>query len=334
MTTTVTSTIKSAGGDYTSLSAWEAAKQADITLATGSDEIQQAECYDFTVTESVNIDGWTTDAGQYIRVYTPQAERHAGTIAAGFRITSSSSSAIAIAENYVRIEGLVVKAAGDDSGIQCNTVSGVGDVRVSHNVVVSNTGTSSGAGIDFNNTGSSVVVRISNNIVYDFRNATNIGYGIGFLNSTATAYVYNNTIYNCRRGIVTGSANQKLINNICDSNEADYAFAAGPHASSSNNTSSDTSVSTFGTQSVTPAYVDEANDDFHLDAGDTVAAGNGADLSADSDLPVTDDIDGEARSTWEIGADELTAGGGGGGSILLFVSKDMANITDMKDMRG
>jgi hypothetical protein len=58
------------------------------------------------------------------------------------------------------------------------------------------------------------------------------------------------------------------------------------------------------------AFVDEDGDDFHLNASDTVAKNKGTDLSGDSYLPFSDDIDGQTRSgTWDIGADEYVAAG-------------------------
>jgi hypothetical protein len=50
-------------------------------------------------------------------------------------------------------------------------------------------------------------------------------------------------------------------------------------------------------------FNDEGGDDFHLDASDTIANDNGADLSSDALLAVWNDIDGDERAS-DIGADE------------------------------
>ncbi|MFH1666726.1 MAG: hypothetical protein ABIA17_04055, partial [Elusimicrobiota bacterium] len=72
-----TKTIKSSGGDYTSLTAWEAGEQADLVAL---DRVAVAECYDFESVESpISINGWTTDAGHYIKIYVPPSERRAPT---------------------------------------------------------------------------------------------------------------------------------------------------------------------------------------------------------------------------------------------------------------
>ena len=66
------------------------------------------------------------------------------------------------------------------------------------------------------------------------------------------------------------------------------------------------------------AFVNEGADDFHLDAGDTVAEGNGTDLSADAAYPISSDIDSETMSgDFNVGPD-WTAAAGGGGSIPIF----------------
>lgn len=322
MTTTVTKTIKSADGDYTSLSAWESANQADITLATGSDTIQQAECYNFASADTLTLSGWTTAAGQYIRIFTPQAQRHAGTIASGFRLTQNGSDgAIRLAEEFVRIEGLVVLITdvGDNGIGDVGIPNAAGDIRISHCVVASTlspVSTQTGRGLNFSSLAATPVLKAWNNIIYDFGNGgSSTGFGISLISSSAVAYLYNNTVHSCRFGIVTGSANHLLKNNLCDSNSAgDYTGTVS--ASSVTNLASDTTSPNNDLDSQDPAYVDEAGDDFHLAAGDAVDVGT--DLSADANLPFDDDIDGETRSgAWDVGADEIVAAGGGGLAIPI-----------------
>ena len=75
MATTVVKTIRASGGDYTTLTAWEAANQGDLTLL---DEIRIAECYNDWPTglsDNLIITGSVTDATRYMKV----------TVAAGHR---------------------------------------------------------------------------------------------------------------------------------------------------------------------------------------------------------------------------------------------------------
>lgn len=107
MATESISSIRSSGGDYTSLTSWEAGEQADIVTA---DEIAIAECYDdwpSGLADSLTIDGWTTDATRYIIVRAASGEGHTGESGTGFWMTSSSStSTIVNKESYTRIQDL------------------------------------------------------------------------------------------------------------------------------------------------------------------------------------------------------------------------------------
>lgn len=81
-------------------------------------------------------------------------------------------------------------------------------------------------------------------------------------------------------------------------------------------------------------FDDEGSDNYHLDAGDTLAAANGYDLDEDGNCPVTDDIDGDTRdtSTPDIGFDEL------GGAVtyqelnLTIIAAGSASGVDIQDM--
>jgi lysophospholipase L1-like esterase len=79
------------------------------------------------------------------------------------------------------------------------------------------------------------------------------------------------------------------------------------------------------------AFVDESGADFHLSTGDTVALGAGTDLSA----YFTDDIDGDTRTEWSIGADDgsvaapttSTVGAAAGGPTSAAVAFGVATST-------
>ncbi|MBU1557849.1 hypothetical protein KKC45_02710, partial [Patescibacteria group bacterium] len=49
------------------------------------------------------------------------------------------------------------------------------------------------------------------------------------------------------------------------------------------------------------------NEDYHISSSDISALDAGTDLSADANLAFATDIDGDTRSTWDIGADEYVA---------------------------
>ena len=238
-------------------------------------------------TQAVAISNWTTSASNYVKIYTTESARHSGVWDDGkYRLEVGNNRGIGCTSN-VKIDGLQIKLTLSNS----NSNSGI---AVSNNNYISNniivgvlTGTS-----DYNygisNSGGTDV-SIWNNILYDF----NLNNASGILNNSGTMYAYNNTIVDSKSGI--GRNNGTLIakNNIAQNcTTAFFSLSSG----SINNIA--TGVN----------FLDVSNNDFHLATSDTAARDAGVDLSTDTNLSFTDDIDGEARpggSGWDIGADEL-----------------------------
>lgn len=303
------STIKSAGGDYSSLSAWEAAKQAVLSAP------EEAECYDFADTTEVAIAGWTTDATNYIRIYTPTAERHTGLIGTGYRLTNTTTFAaiLTITEENVRLEGveLYATATNHDDLLKINA-TGLCDIRISY-CLFNGTAMVNFDGIEGSGAASGEY-RIWNNFILKTD-----GHGINWnVTGGGVLYLYNNSIVGCARkaggfsGVLRTGGTIIAKNNIVDerttsgSNSASGAFSGTFDASSTGNLSTDTSDAGADTiNSATPIYVDVANNDIHLGPTDTACKNLGVDLSADANLAFTDDIDGNIRGTWDIGADEI-----------------------------
>jgi hypothetical protein len=320
MAVEVIKTIKPSGGDYTSLSAWEAGEQGDLVAA---DQIRTAECYSMSDTAAVMIDGWTTDAARYIRIYTPAAERHGGKWdSAKYRIertlTANGQSAIDNREDYVRIDGLQVLLDFNNgnwtgaSGIYVYwSINPSNDIRISRNIIRASNQTtwSKGAGINLND--ADAVVRIWDNVIYDFK-STNVSYGKNGILATAcaSAYVYNNTVQNCTEGFARTAGAVVVKNNIAQ--DCTDGFA-GVFDGASDYNLSDLASDAPGANSrnsTVVTFADKANDDFHLASGDTAAKDFGTDLSGDAYLSFSDDIDVQTRSgTWDIGADEYVSSG-------------------------
>ena len=113
----------------------------------------------------------------------------------------------------------------------------------------------------------------SNKLIQSGQNfQTTVQVGMVIKNTTDTTYTYVTAV---------DSDTQLSVN--------DDIFISGEGFSIVNNF--------FGTLT----FEDKASDDFHLDSSDSLALGEGADLSGS----FTDDIDGDTRSDWDIGADEL-----------------------------
>lgn len=167
-----------------------------------------------------------------------------------------------------------------------------------------NTITNSGSG-HFVSATLSGAVEITNSIMRDF-GKTGAGAAASALeinNYNANNKSINNTYIDCGDAIECVNGTVKSRNDIFQNNtndttgtgtfDVDYALTDA--------------VSIGGANSVTSTtltFVDAANDDYHLAAGDTAAIGAGVGPATDSDVPTTD-YDGDTRSgtTTDIGAD-------------------------------
>lgn len=313
MATEVVKTIKPSGGDYTSLQAFMVGEARDLVTA---DEIAVAECYAMEDTTNVVIDGFTTDATRYIKIYTPYSERHDGKWnTSKYRLSVTSGSAIIIEGYNVVIEGLQIYSANSkcfDVSIY-STVTGY--AKLSHSILKGGSGTyDTCIGIRGLPSGSSFDLTVSNNLIYDSDGSGQSG----FYSTTAYAnlYIYNNTFHNCARGIrlsYSSSGQEHCKNNLISSADAFYGTFTDDDDNNDYNSisqnSNDPSIGSHGRYNQTFTFVDYDNDDFHLASNDAGALGYGVDLSSDPNFPVTDDIDGDARdgSTPDIGADEYAS---------------------------
>ncbi|MFC1510716.1 DUF2341 domain-containing protein, partial [Candidatus Omnitrophota bacterium] len=326
---------------YTALANWESGTDnsgidTDVDgFDTGNRDIfanreqWNIACYaDAADTTAVIVDGWTTETNNYIKIYTPTAtsevgttQRHAGVWdATKYALTVTGDDAIIMTGNagYARIEGLQISIAPDDIW-QRGIYTEVGeDMRISHNIIkkANDQASNNIFGIQVEDEYSQISIpglKIFNNVIYDFDENDNAGfyaYDMGF-GGPNTAFVYNNTFYNCVYGIqleVSGGTNDvTAINNIMQS--VTDGFNGTFNASSDyniSNVSSDQPASGANDQTaITIPFVDEVNYNFHL-------APNAANaINVGTTTPYTTDIDGSARpigAAWDIGADEEATG--------------------------
>ena len=318
-----------AGGHYTSLTSWEASRQADLVTA---DTIEIAECYNDWLgglVDALTISGWTTDSTHYVKIYTPASERHSGTASAGFKLknTTVASSPLAISEGWVRIEGLVIEQTIAD--YDAITITGADtlddEIRISK-CVIYNSSVPPGSSKGISSTGTNnPLVKAWNNIIYDFSGAG--GAGVKSIDGTPTWNVYNNTAYNCYGGVNNTGGTMVAKNNLADLPNSGNGFT-GLSAGSDYNASSDATAGSFGThgranQAFT--FSSAVIKDFHLDVLDSAAKGFG--ISDPGAGLFSDDIDGIARggSAWDIGASVNTAPGRA--AALVFVTQPSGTAT-------
>ena len=305
--------IRDVGGGanhYPTLSAWEAGEQADLVAL---DERRIAHCYNFSDTTPVVLAGWTTDATRYAYITVPSGQRHDGKWStSGYRLEITSGTGIDVQIRDALIEYIQISiqenGATQRFGIHVSATA-TGQVINVEKCILRQHPSSSGSGnlrgVRLNTTGT---IRVSNTLFIDWRQ----GSGSGFSRSAGTGYIYNCGAHNCNIGIGAGSGPVTAINSWAQNCTDGFQ---GSYAAASSNNLSDIATDAPGTGPITGdiSFVDEANDDFHLAAGDTLAKDAGINLSADANYPISGDIDGQARSgTWDIGPDEYVVVASGG----------------------
>lgn len=290
-----------AGTDYTSLNAWEDAMEGNLVI---QNEVAVATCRSTGGSAdetSVTIDGWTTDATHYIKIWTDPVEgyRHDGKWdETAYRLEVSNDECLYILEDYVRVDGIQAKMTvipdNETKAIRFLLQNADNDLRVSNCIVRGNcSGTGSGIGIVTED--ADINLKVWNCLIYDFISGNDTGF-MGMYDGGANAfYVYNCTIHNCGKGFF--NVDDGIYNTaVFDCND-DFDDCAIADYCASDDGDGDHSVQPGNWSSV---FLDYENGDFHLTAS--------ADLKdAGTDLSDTfsDDIDGETRTgTWDIGADE------------------------------
>lgn len=324
MPTTVTKTVKSAGGDYSTLAAYEAGEQGDLPTL---DRIARAECYAFFDDGGDPLfDGWTTDATRYIDIVVAAGQQHNGTRGTGYRRSIHGfGHGVDIREDFVRVTGVAIESNTNggteqpgDRGYHID-MGGAGDIRISKSYqTVGLTNDHSFMRV-FNASGT---IKVWNCMTGADVSANGVVNQID-ITTTGTLYLYNNTILGDRMGafegcIVRSGSTPTVVckNNVCDRgatpdvNSGAYRLSGATTTGSTNNLSDD--GTSPGSNPITgfPVYVDEANGDLHIAGSDAVCRDVGADLSADANIAFADDIDGDARpqgSAWDVGADEFLA---------------------------
>lgn len=313
MATTVTKIVdpdNGTGTDYTSLSAWEAGMQKDLVSA---DEISVAKCRctgGTADTTAFSINGWTTDATRYIKIWTDPSEgyRHSGTYPSGnkYRFEVTNQDGFSICEEYVRVDGIALQLTKSNTSVHWLISTQCGDTadnRISNFVlkgVCSSTGSACGLVCW------SGVQKAWNGIIYDFSNAG--GACMGAYGRNTTINWYNLTIVACDHGILSAYGNVYCYNILSYNNVDNYDGGGG-----TNNLSGPSQTDAPGTsarQGVTVTFVDYDNRDLHLAAADAGAKDYG--VSDPGSGLFSDDIDGVTRTgTWDIGADEYVAAAAG-----------------------
>lgn len=283
--------------DYATITAFEAAIGAQLTgNLTGGHNAEET-----AISTVVTFD---TDTNTYLLKLTAQSgdEHNGGAYGNGARINCASADYLSFDETTadhladVEVSNLAIDASGSNNRGIYHIDAGSGSFLVNRVLV-------KGDSSSKNLCRSDQTADWRNNIIYGASGATRAGLT---LNGTGTAY--NNTVCKCTEGFSFGISGLIAKNNLAQGNTTDYSSSANTTAKniSEDATSPDVAYRSkdLHTNSVFKNY---ASDDFRLDsAGDATnlaIVDDGDDLSG----TFTDDIEGQTRSTWYIGASEIVA---------------------------
>lgn len=262
-------------------------------------------------THRLIIDGWTTSADHRIEIRATGESHHSGvwdSNAYRLEITATGDyqAPIYIQDDYVIIDGLQLSINPDGfqstRGITSNTItSDLNLIQVS-NCIIKSTGTG-GNTQGISSFDPDANYHIWNNIIYDFSS-----YGI---KASTKFYVYHNTIYNCNQGINSGGA--VIKNNAVFQSTSGYDYANNFNEQSTHNASSDHTANnnSFHLSNgvielrAEDQFIDVEQRDFRLKPT-SMLKDAGIDLLIDTYLPISKDIKGSERNTWDIGAHAYT----------------------------
>ncbi len=281
-----TSTFGGVTRDYQSLSVWEAATDNDLVTATDGEVL---DCYADSASydQSITIESATTDSDYFRVIRAASGQGHTGSPGTGFKIAPSEGPArcIYLRESYSSLYDLDIQYDANNIAVRnCIQVAKEGPVNVVGCLIkCTNSGTGGAGGILG---GAALAANYINNLFYECKE-------YGLKTSTANeGIVYNNTIVN---NVGTGlqvEGTTRVKNNIYQDNGTDLV---GTPTTSITNVSSGV------------VFIDAANDNYFLDPSDTVAQGQGTNLSADANYAFDDDVIGATRpfgTEWDIGFEE------------------------------
>jgi len=297
---------------YHSLFEWEANEQQDLTDAGGDimrvycEGTAQDDSGDGTGNGRVLINGWTTGEASFIHILTTQANRFDGTWDTGkYRLVldgDNSTPALAIAEDWVVIEGIQVAHTGGFNSTHAIKVNGHSGLVSIIECLVNSSNSDSRNGYHLDGK-----TYLRNCIA---QNMGDVGF---FLDDGAD----NSLIYNCSAidngaiGFQQYWSNSTWINNLAYGNGGTDFVETGTATmtltySASEDASADDQGGAGNRINQTFSFVDYAGEDFHLTSSDGGARDFGTDLSSATwafDIDIDSVVRG-AGGDWDIGADE------------------------------
>ena len=294
------------GRDYTSLSAWESDRQGDL-VAAGDGET--ALCFDFEDTIQLNIAGWTSDASNFITII---ADGDHGGVwnTSVYRLKTSVLSFFGNNSGgfvYMQVIGIQVETtAAASSCIRLDANDPTERFILFSKVITRSTnGSPTGSPGFYSQVGTSVIWE--NCLAFD----TFHGFGNGDTDANSQIRWLNCGAHNnLGKGfdVQSNTPHKLAINCWAQSSVGPNFDNHGFNAPGTRNNASEDGTAPGGAPKTGAiVFVDEPNDDFHIDPSDLVARISGLDLSQFPDHSFDDDIDGDSRVglVWDIGPDQI-----------------------------
>lgn len=305
MATTVVKTIRAAGGDFTSLSAWEATIPADLVAV---DEQWVAECYNDWVTgliDPISIVSRTTDATRNVVIRasdvngTAGQSKNLGDPNTGFNLKSTTDWAHPInnSTEYFTGQDIIISTTALGSCIMPNSAI----INTTNLILLGNKSGTSNAGIYAISSGSTILNCLSI--------GSTRGFSFGFYSN---AILSNCVSANNDIGYADGFNLNLNITNCIGYNNTTADFDVDVSGDSNNSSSDATATGANSITGITSAeFVDAVNDDYHLSATSQLK-GAGLNLIESSALTSPQyDIDGDQwpdSGAWDIGFDYYVSG--------------------------
>jgi hypothetical protein len=306
-----TVTVKSSGGDYTSLNAALSGESADLTSASyysGGPGILTIECYTMEDTTAADTGtGYTTSSDYYLKIIEVEGQDYK------LLISSAAQTALTIQEDFVRVVGIYVKNSYDDSfaGRAIGTGSQSSSAQVFFDKCV---GISPAACLRLWTFDGTFTVT---NCIFIRTSSTSTTEPAVI--SLATTRLYNCTIAQLRNisaayGIEASNGSWAVKNCYIYAAYSGSTINGSPTLTTTATSDTDGSA---GLQSI--AYstanflnVTSGSEDLHLASGSALI-GVGTNLYNDANFPFQNDIDGQDRggsgASWDIGADQFPLNG-------------------------
>ena len=325
-----TVTVKSSGGDYTSLNAALSGESTDLVSNTRVLTIEHYRNDDSTLVSFGT--GWVANDTYYGKIIAPSGYRHAGkydTNKSGVFRTADWSSVVIMGSGYWHIEYMQFETSGGYSTVISTAAPAGSAIRFYFkNCIFINTSSSPGTAesyavvhpIGYTTTAGTDHKAVLCNCV--IIRPVSIGYLVSanLYAAYQTIFVYNCTLVGGDYAFyrLNGSSYGNPVRNCLFYNQ-DTGIDSGGNCNTSVTSYVSCSLDTDDFTSVTGerhnqtfTFVDAANHDYHLQSGDAGAKDYGTDLSSNPDsaplAPLSTDIDGDTRSgSWDIGADEYVA---------------------------